>query len=334
MMTAEKAGETVWSVVYSGGDASDVDMGGLIHRWLGRPKPKEYCAFAGTRSVFQHAVDRAIKVSGWEQVMAVVPHEHARDAQSQLEGRGGCTLLTQPAYGTVMTASYQALTYIRALNPSATVVVYPSNHFVYPEHRFLHAVQRAVRATEQFPDRLVFLGISPEDLRSDCGWIRLGEPLDGSSPFTVSGVRSFLEHPTTAQADVALASGALWNTSVCAAKIAVWWEAGRQCWPTMMARFDRLSETIGTLKGIHALDAVYRDMPVRNVSTDLLRLAPQRLAVVEMAGVLWSDWNTPERITNMLRRIGRQPAFPLTCMNQPFTPRTVVGTAEVVTTTP
>lgn len=129
MRTAENAAETVWSIVYSGGNASDVEdvgLGGLIHRWLGRPKPKEYCAFAGTRSVFQHAVDRAIKVSGWEQVMAVVPHEHARDAQSQLEGRGGCTLLTQPAYGTVMTASYQALTYIRALNPSATVVVYPS----------------------------------------------------------------------------------------------------------------------------------------------------------------------------------------------------------------
>ena len=44
---------------------------------------------------------------------------------------------------------------------------------------------------------------------------------------------------------------------------------------------------------------------------------PDRAAVIEMSGVLWSDWGKPQRIANTLRRIGRQPAFPLECLRRP-----------------
>ncbi len=61
-------------------------------------------------------------------------------------------------------------------------------------------------------------------------------------------------------------------------------------------------------------------MPAKNFSSDLLQRVPEQLAVVELTGVLWSDWGKPERIAETLRRIDRRPAFPLTCLDRPFVP--------------
>ena len=55
------AGKRLWSIILAGGEDSRV--GSLIRCWLGRPKPKQYCTFGGTRSLLQHTVDRAAKLS-------------------------------------------------------------------------------------------------------------------------------------------------------------------------------------------------------------------------------------------------------------------------------
>jgi hypothetical protein len=49
--------ENVWSVVLAGGEGERTRA--FITSWLGYHKPKQYCTFTGTRSLFQHTVDRA-----------------------------------------------------------------------------------------------------------------------------------------------------------------------------------------------------------------------------------------------------------------------------------
>lgn len=61
-------------------------------------------------------------------------------------------------------------------------------------------------------------------------------------------------------------------------------------------------------------------MPAHNFSPKLLQRVPERLAVVEVSGVRWSDWGTPERIAHTLRHIGWQPIFQLDCLDPPFMP--------------
>ncbi len=307
-----------WSIVLAGGD--DGGIRAFVQRWLGRPKPKQYCAFVGGRSPFQHTLDRAARLCQRERIVTVIAREHRRDAWPQLDGRTGGTVLLQPRNRETAAGIYLPLTYIRARDPQATVVVYPSDHFVYPEHRFLDSVLRAVWTAEWLPDRLVLLGVSPDRLELDYGWITPGEKLDGSAKYQIHAVGSFVDTPTVAQADAALAGGALWNTGVVAAKAETLWQLGRQCFPDLMAWFERLGSSIGTPQEAHTLDEIYRDMPVHNFSSGLLQCAPDRAAVIEMNGVLWSDWGKPEWIAHTLRRIGRQPAFPLGCLGRPFAP--------------
>lgn len=317
-MSPHSRTEQLWSIILAGGEGTRLRA--LVHRWLGRPKPKQYCAFVGTRSMFQHTLDRAIRLTPPACMVTVVAHHHRHDALAQLDGRGDSTVLFQPANRDTAAGVFLPLTYIRARAPQATVMLYPSDHFVYPEDRFLEAVRRAVRIAKSRPDRVVMLGVTPDRLELDYGWIQPGHLLADPPGEPVQAVRSFLEKPGAAQADAALRTGALWNTLVCAASVERLWTLGRQCLPDMMPLFERLSQAIGGPEEGRALEAIYRDMPVKNFSSDLLQRVPEHLAVIELTGVLWSDWGRPERITETLRRIDRRPAFPLACLDRPFTP--------------
>jgi mannose-1-phosphate guanylyltransferase len=317
-MSPHSTSGQLWSIILAGGEGTRVST--LVHRWLGRPKPKQYCAFVGTRSMFQHTLDRASRLTPPDRMVTVVAHSHRHEALAQLDGRGGNTILFQPANRDTAAGVFLPLTYIRARAPQATVVLYPSDHFVYPENRFLETVRGAVRIAESHPDRVVMLGVAPDRLELDYGWIQPGQSLADPPDEPVQAVRSFLEKPDASQADAALRAGAFWNTLVFAANVDLLWTLGWQCVPDMMPLFDRLSQAIGGPEEGHALKAIYRDMPAKNFSSDLLQRVPEKLAVVELNGVLWSDWGKPERIAETLRRIDRRPAFPLTCLDRPFVP--------------
>ncbi|MEW6246934.1 MAG: sugar phosphate nucleotidyltransferase [Nitrospirota bacterium] len=229
-------------------------------------------------------------------------------------------VILQPADRGTAAGIFLPLTYIVARDAEATVIVYPSDHFVYPEQRFLDSVRRAVLTADWLPDRLVLLGVTPDRLELNYGWILPGEQLDCSSNYRVQAVRAFSERPTPAEADAALAAGALWNASVFAANAQTLWDLGCRCFPDLMPLFERLHLAIGTPHEARVLDLIYHQMPSDNFSSGLLQRIPEQTAVIEMKEVLWSDWGRPERIADSLRRIGRQPAFPLACLDRPFAP--------------
>jgi mannose-1-phosphate guanylyltransferase len=312
----------IWSIVLGGGDAGR--MTDFIQRWLGYPRPKQYCKFVGHRSLFQHTLDRASTLCRPEHIIAVVAREHGQEAWTQLEGRGAGTVLLQPRDGGSAASIYLSLTYLRGKDREATVVIYPSDHFVYPETAFMVSVHRALCTLEWLPDRFIVLGMPPDRLELDYGWIMPGEKLDGTDKCQIRAVRTFVGRPNIAQADAALAAGGLWNTSVTAAKAETLWQLGRQCFPDLMPRFERLSRSIGTSEEAQILDEMYHEISAHDLVSELLQRVSDRAAVIEMNGVLWSDWGKPIRIVDSLRRIGREPAFPIDCLRGPSGPMSPV----------
>lgn len=313
----------LWSIILAGGEGERVKP--LVQRWLGRHRPKQYCAFVGSRSMFQHTLDRASHLTPPERTLAVIAQNHQHEALVQLQQSYSGTALVQPSNRDTAAGVYLPLTYIRARNPSATVVLFPSDHFVYPEERFLAVVQQAISAAEAFPDRLVLLGVQPDRLELEYGWIQPGASLAETPDGSVRTVSSFLEKPSAAQADTALRAGALWNTLVLTAKLETLWTIGWECFPDMMALFEQLGQAVDHSDEGRVLESIYQEMPAYNFSSALLQRAAARVAVMELTGVLWSDWGKPERIMDILQRIGRKPAFPVACMDRPFTPIAAMG---------
>jgi mannose-1-phosphate guanylyltransferase len=77
----------------------------------------------------------------------------------------------------------------------------------------------------------------------------------------------------------------------------------------MVALFERLGDAIDTPKEPEILRAIYERMPRLNFSRDLLAHVPGDTAVMQMQGVWWSDWGSPDRIVQTLTRLGAGPAL-------------------------
>lgn len=261
--------------------------------------------------MFQHTLSRAAKLTPSDRMVTVVAHEHGNLPWTQFEEIPGIHVLRQPRNRDTAAGIFLPLAYLRTRDVEATVILYPSDHFVHPEDRFLEVIQYAVQTAEQPPWRLVLLGVQPEYLELEYGWIQPGHSLDQSSAGHVRAVQAFLEKPDFIQASRAMAAGAVWNTLILAAKLHKLCELGLLCFPEMMPLFERLCEAIGGPEEAKVLHDIYRIMPARNFSAGLLHRVPEQIAMIPLTGVLWSDWGKPERIAQTLRRIGKQPAFPL-----------------------
>lgn len=254
--------------------------------------------------MFQHTLDRAAKLTPWERVAVVATRHHQYEMWPQLNGRPVGMVLLQPKNRDIL-----SLTFILARDPQATVVIYPSDHFIYPEDPLLSVVDHAVRGSDRLGGRPVLLAVKPDHLELEYGWIKPGRVLEWTGNTYVQAVETFLEKPDEATAREARVSGSLWNTMILTAKGSELWNLGWRCLPEMMCLFERLKEAIGTVEELKVLDGIYEAMPRRNFSSHLFERVPERLAVMEMKNVLWSDWGDPERIVSGLEKMGKRPAL-------------------------
>ncbi|MDT7042784.1 sugar phosphate nucleotidyltransferase [Candidatus Nitronereus thalassa] len=298
---------TLWSVVLAGGEGERTRP--FIERWLGCHLPKQYCAFVGTRSMLQHTWDRADQLGDPDHKLTVMAKNHHRLAWEHLEKQQGGKVLFQPHNRDTAAGVFLPLAYVRTWNPEATVVVFPSDHFIFPEQQFVHQVQQAVQATDWLTDRLILLGLTPTHVELEYGWIEPGEILGWCEGSPIKSVKTFLEKPDRNTARKALANGALWNTMVLTGKVETLWRLGWMCFPEIMARFEQLTTAIGTPREGAVLEAIYQDMPRQNFSSGLLQRVPDHVGVLELQDVMWSDWGNPDRIIETLHQIGKTPVF-------------------------
>ena len=259
--------------------------------------------------MFQHTLDRAARLIPWNRIVVVAAAHHQEEVWEQLEKRDPGLVLFQPMNLDTAAGVLLPLTHILARDPEATVVIYPSDHFVYPEDRFLENVEQAVETSERIGGRPLLLATKPDQLELEYGWILPGKRLTVNGAQDARAVHSFIEKPPAAQVAMLTGSGALWNTMVVVAKGASLWALGERSLPKMMTLFGRLKEAIDSPREPEILETIYGVMPRRNFSTHMLESAPERLAVMELRDVLWSDWGRPSRIVQMLEKIDRRPAF-------------------------
>ncbi len=298
----------LWSIILAGGNGERIRAD--IHRWMGRPVPKQYCCFVGTRSMLQHTIARADALGPRDHQLTVVSRAHQHEAESQLADRPQGTIIVQPKNCDTFAGIFLPLAHVYARDPEATVIIYPSDHFIYPEKPFIEMAANAIQAAEELRDRMILVGAPAESADQDYGWILPGSGLWESADCVARAVRLFVEKPSRADAALIKASGGLWNTMIIAVKARALWKLGHESFPEILNGFERLRAAIGTPEESSVLNAIYEDMPARNFSADLVAQAANQVAVMPMEGILWSDWGRMERIVETLCRVGRQPNFP------------------------
>ncbi len=297
----------LWSIVLAGGEGERLKP--FVKRWLGRHKPKQYCSFIGTRSMFQHTLDRSDQIVMARRRVTVVARNHREDVLSQMASRDKGIVLFQPRNRDTAAGIFLGLAYVRSCDPEATVVIFPSDHFVYPEERFVEMTRTLARAASSLTHWVFLLGVPPQSPEQEYGWIRPGKSLGWIDGIRIQAAEAFVEKPRPEACRLAMNAGGMWNTMVVAARLDTLWQLGRQSFPELLRLFEVYGRSIQTKQENAILEKIYAAMPKRNFSSHLLQEFPKHVAVIELKGVVWSDWGQPERIVQTLYRMDRQPNF-------------------------
>lgn len=215
------------------------------------------------------------------------------------------TIIIQPENRDPLPGIFLSLAKIQAKDPNATVIIYPSDHFIYPEKNFIGVIASAVQAAEELSNTLVPVGVPASRLELEYGWITPGAEIWRTGAHSVRSVRHFIEKPFRAEAAELKASGGVWNALIVAVRANMLWQLGLEYFPEIMSLFTRFKNAIGTSCERAVLDEIYKIMPLRNFSRGLLTPAVSQIGVMLMKHVLRSDWGCEEK----------KPSFPMVALS-------------------
>jgi dTDP-glucose pyrophosphorylase len=207
---------SAWAVVLAGGEG--MRLRSVTRAIMGDDRPKQYVPLISGDSLLRQTLMRAAGLSPRERTVVVSQQHHAGWLAAELSAHRGVTLLLQPENRDTAAGVLLPVYWIAARDPEATVVVYPSDHFVLEGAAFLAHVAEVVAFVDRQRDGIILLGARATEPDTEYGWIEPGDAVGATASGPICRVARFREKPTPQAAAMCLAREWLWNTFVMVAK--------------------------------------------------------------------------------------------------------------------
>jgi mannose-1-phosphate guanylyltransferase len=272
--------------------------------------------------MLEHTLDRAKNLVIPERIITVISNNQRHYFNRTLKSEYGGKLIEQPSNGGTLTAIFLAAAYILQNDPQATLLILPSDHFVYPEEKYVQYAELAMRQAEECEDRIVLLGAEAYRAESDYGWIETSGKQRKRAQVKIfaeaAPVKNFHEKPTQKEAENLYRSGAIWNTMITAVKAKTLWAFGKWVMPQTMEHFENFRVVLhavsnGLVPSDHeniCLSQLFQNIPQMDFSSDFLQKVAQFILTVSMEDLVWSDWGRPERLIDSVEQMDFPTNFP------------------------
>lgn len=286
-----------WALVLAGGEGSRLQS--LTTLASGLAVPKQFCSFGGGPSLLHDALKRGSVIAPPERSCAIVSEHHARWWQSLPLSLPKQNLIVQPRNRGTAVGILLPLLQILHRDPNASLMVLPSDHYVRNEAVLADSLRMAMLEVARRSDRIVLLGLTPEEADPELGYIvPIGD--DGLSAREVS---QFIEKPSAASANALIECGGLWNSFIFAAHGKTLLRAFEARCPGVVAGMWEAITSHGDEETKRRnLGAVYEHAPSLDFSRDVLETSLRYLTVATVPPCGWSDLGTPRRVAETFTR--------------------------------
>jgi mannose-1-phosphate guanylyltransferase len=242
-----------------------------------------------------------------EQTLIVVTKTHQSFYEPVLAEVPPRRVVAQPRdRGTGAAVLYALLGSLNVV-PTASVAIFPSDHYVTDDAAFIRHLDLAFDGVRARPDLLVLLGITPDGPEVDYCWIEMGKRI--AEYFQLFEIKRFWQRPSPELATSLWRSGCLWDSSIIVGRISTVLELLMRTLPELCASFARVKTQIGSISEAQAVEDVYAAIPSVDLSQDVLSACRELLTVLPVTGVRWCNLAEPGRLIALLHSAGDQPRY-------------------------
>jgi mannose-1-phosphate guanylyltransferase len=289
--------ERTWVVVLAGGGADPQESHGSR---VNNPDRHQFGALLARSSLLQMTLSRARSIVPNERIGLVIDRAQRRLWSDSLANLSRGNVIVQPCHRGSAAELLLAVLAILGRDPWARIVAMPSHHYVDDEPALASSLLDAATPTAQTRNNLTLVGIKPEEADPELGYILPGRWFE-------DGTRSVhrVAHPTgKASARELLARGALWDSSIVAARAVVLLRLLRARIPDLVDQVETvLAHGDSPDVRADALAQLYARLPSVDFSHVVAGSAQPEWRVITSRACGWSNLGTTRGVAVVMRRI-------------------------------
>lgn len=206
--------------------------------------PKQLLRLFDDKTLLEHTIARLEGVVPKENVLILTNHQQVEGVREALPDFPAENIIAEPEKRDTAPAIALAVGWVAARDPSATMMVLPSDHLIQSRSEFQRALRTACTAAQE-SGGLVTIGIKPTWACPSYGYVERGKRYDaaGEGDVPVYEVVRFREKPSTGLAEQFLEQGNFtWNAGMFFWTVATVRESLRQHCPELSQFIDALAE--------------------------------------------------------------------------------------------
>lgn len=280
-----------WLVILAGGRGERFwPLSRMMH-------PKQFLTLMGEHSMIRSTRDRVRPLIDPDHTFVVTGSDYVNKVKANLPDVPATHILGEPVGRNTAPSIAWAAAQIQQLDPSATMLVLPSDHMIQHEKVFRRLVTEAMDMCEQQGGFYTF-GIVPTHAETGYGYI---EPDGPTSVDGILQVRRFIEKPPLEAAEAMMQAGLhLWNSGMFVFGVNELMESVAQYLP------DLYRGLVALVANPEHLEVIFPKLPQVSIDHGIMEHA-ERVLVLP-ANIGWDDVGTFAALARHLPRNDEQNA--------------------------
>jgi mannose-1-phosphate guanylyltransferase len=247
--------------------------------WSTAENPKQFLSVVGSEPLLTQTYQRLKKFINKKNIFIIADGKYLKNVRACLPGFPIANFISEPAPRNTAPALIQANIYLARINPQASLLVVPADHYIAEETVFAAELTAALEYAEN--RCIVTAGIKPTEPHSGYGYIRFSQRSGGD----FHDIIQFKEKPDRKTAIQYVKKGNYyWNSGMFVYKLAYFKDFFKQYSPYYHRQYELLEHASGNKKRFTEL---YK--AIKPESIDYALMEKLKETVMFKAGFSWND---------------------------------------------